>query len=639
MRNKYFVYLLLMFLILLGFQSFGQDRFDELSNELVELSDKMPALNEKIDISVTGVTLQQFVRGIANNVGINVNVDPSLDIKVMNNFTQVSVSDILLFLCKEYDLDISLIGNIISISKYVHPEPPKIVKKPKEIKVDYDPGQDLLSIDLDKDTLSRVIKAITDKSGKNIIIAPDLGNEIVSGYIQRMPFDNVLEKFAFANKMVVNKTADNFYVLEKEIVVEDNSKTGNKIKKTGNRSKFASANKSNEYELEVNDFSDISIIALDVPILNIINQVSDELKIDHNLLTEIDQNTSIIVTHVGYDDLLFHLLKGTDYTYNKVKNVYFFGEKKNTDLNTTRVIQLKNRTVEKILEFLPKGVIKDLEITEFLEQNSLIASGSLIEITELENFIRDIDKVVPVILIDILIVDVQKSYSISTGISAGVGENPDPSSQSVYPGIDYDLSTESLNNLINSFNDFGWIKLGQVSPDFYLSIKALEDNGALKIRSTPKLSTLSGHEAVLTSGETKYYKEEKSNYIGSQNPSLSSSYTWTAINADLSVTIKPIVSSDDQVTLFIDVTQSQFTPREFEDSPPGAVNRTFQSQIRVKNQEMILLGGLEKNTMQESSRGLPLIARIPVLKWIFASRTKSKSDTKLNIFIQPTIIY
>ena len=74
-------------------------------------------------------------------------------------------------------------------------------------------------------------------------------------------------------------------------------------------------------------------------------------------------------------------------------------------------------------------------------------------------------------------------------------------------------------------------------------------------------------------------------------------------------------------------------------APPGTINRDFQSLIRVKNGEMIMLGGLEENTNSSSGRGLPLISRIPVLKWIFGNRTKSKSENKLTIFIKPTIIY
>ena len=172
-----------------------------------------------------------------------------------------------------------------------------------------------------------------------------------------------------------------------------------------------------------------------------------------------------------------------------------------------------------------------------------------------------------------------------------------------------------------------------------MKIKALEEDGIINIRSTPKLSTINGHEAVLTSGETKYYKEERNNYIGTQNPSLSSSYTWQSVNADLTIKIKPFVSGNDQITLDITVQQSEFTPREYEDSPPGSVTRNFESSIRVKNGEMVLLGGLEKNQKSQTSKGFPILSRIPVIKWLFSSVEDVDDESKLNVFIQPTILY
>ena len=39
------------------------------------------------------------------------------------------------------------------------------------------------------------------------------------------------------------------------------------------------------------------------------------------------------------------------------------------------------------------------------------------------------------------------------------------------------------------------------------------------------------------------------------------------------------------------------------------------------------------------SQGIPLIARIPVLKWLFGVSTDNKVDEKLSIFIKPTVIF
>lgn len=146
------------------------------------------------------------------------------------------------------------------------------------------------------------------------------------------------------------------------------------------------------------------------------------------------------------------------------------------------------------------------------------------------------------------------------------------------------------------------------------------------------------HKAELTIGNTEYYLEEQLNIIGTQNPQSQTIQTYKPIEAELSVVITPIVSGDDQITLDIEVTQSDFTERLSTTAPPGKVQRTFKSKIRVRNEEMILLGGLEENRNSKTSSGTPLLSKIPILKWLFSNRTEETSKSKLNIFIKPTII-
>jgi type IV pilus assembly protein PilQ len=54
---------------------------------------------------------------------------------------------------------------------------------------------------------------------------------------------------------------------------------------------------------------------------------------------------------------------------------------------------------------------------------------------------------------------------------------------------------------------------------------------------------------------------------------------------------------------------------------------------------MVLLGGLEERKKENSGSGIPLLSRIPVLKWIFGKRTKKVENKKLHIFIRPHVTY
>src|SRR6185436_14496622 len=122
-------------------------------------------------------------------------------------------------------------------------------------------------------------------------------------------------------------------------------------------------------------------------------------------------------------------------------------------------------------------------------------------------------------------------------------------------------SSSSINNLINGINGLGIVNLGKVTPNFYLKLKALEQQGVLKLKSTPKLATLNGHEAKLSIGRTEYYLEIQSSVVGIQTPFPVQSQQYKSVSADLSLTINPIVSGDEQITLDIMVKQSNFTER------------------------------------------------------------------------------
>jgi type IV pilus assembly protein PilQ len=294
------------------------------------------------------------------------------------------------------------------------------------------------------------------------------------------------------------------------------------------------------------------------------------------------------------------------------------------------------------LEYIPAELKKGVDIKSFPDLNGLIVSGSQPRINELEAFVRQIDLVVPLVHIEVIIADVRKSNTITTGISAGIGAKPaDITQGGLLPQVDLSLNATAINNLISGINGLGVINLGSVTPNFYLTLKALEEQGALKIRSTPQIATLNGHEAKLKIGSTVYYLEVQNNVItsGNSNPTVTQSQQYKPLDADLSITFNPQVSGDEQITMTIGVTQSTFTEKLGATGPTGKLNRDFQSLVRVKNGEMIMLGGLEENSNGSSGRGLPWISRVPVLKWIFGNRTKSKTENKLTIFIKPTIIY
>ncbi len=607
---------------------------DDIDSIVSNLKANIPELTNEVSFSANDISIQDFIRGIANITNLNIIIEPNINARITNNFSNVKVYDLLIFLCKQYNLVIKNIGNIIVISKYI--EPPKTLP-PRMSGIKYFLN-DTISIDYTNEPITNVIRDIIDSTGYNIILPQSLNDIQISCYLKKMPLDLALKEMANSNGLDIKKNEDGYYLIKSRIIKSSRISESQNISYSEPATQNFQENIIGQnFDLSVKTKDSITINCIGCSLSEILQGLSEKIKFDYVFLNSIDAMITARFTDISLDELMKNLFVGTSFGYKKLNQLYLFGDKKNIELKDVKLITLKNRPVNKIIESIPKEYLKDIEINEYPELNSLIVSGNYLSISKIESFINQIDKVVPLIQIEILVIDIRKSITLSTGINIGRGTRPQ-STQSIFPSIDYTLSTETINNLLNSFSSFGSVKVGKVTPDFYVNLKALESQGIIDVHSTPRLATINGHEASMSIGKTTYYKEEQSNIYGSLNTNISTFRTYKPVSADFSISIKPQVSEDNQITLEIEVKQSDFADKIEPTAPPGTTSRNFKSLIRVKNDEMVLLGGLEEVGKRDSGSGLPLLSRIPIIKWFFSSRSKETTKSKLSIFIKPTII-
>ena len=632
--------LICLFTILLCSIAFSQTNTDELSLKLDEMSVQKKGINQLIKTEVSGLTLYDFITSIAKEHQLNLSVDGELNEIVAYNFFDVTVKDVLIFITNKHDLEVTIANNIITFKKRKE-EKIEIKKTPKVIDISYNEKNNFLSLKLENDSLVNVAQIISDKSGKSIVLSPEVKNQKVSSYILNRPFEQVLDMMAKSNNLLISKDENEFYFIDKSSLSDSNQQNNKGVNK-GKTAK-SNVNGTGYYLVELSENGYLNIKANAAEAGELIAEAAEKLKINYFLYNKPEnEKTTLNVESITFDDLLEHIFKGKKYTFKREKDFYLIGEHITEGLRATEIIQLENRSIEAVLVSLPKVFYEKLEIKEFVELNGLVVSGSKSVVDELRVYIKQIDKVVPLVQIEVIIVQYNKSYSIQTGLKSGLNKDtPKPLTQGVFtPKTDINLNGDSVNSLIDAFNGLGFIKLGKVTESFYLNLQLLEDNSVIKIESTPKLSTISGHEAKLAIGETNYYFEQTNQLINNGiNDNILQSGTWKSTDANLSVSIKPFVSTDENVTLNIVVEKSSFLGRAGENAPPGKATQKFESLVRVKNNEMVLLGGLDELEKEDSGSGLPFIARVPVIKWFFSNRTKSKSTSKLHIFIKPSVIY
>lgn len=701
-------------------QSYDQ-RISKIKQELEIRTMDTPGLSEMVEstINTSQITLANFLVAISDVHHININVSKDLaQVNLVKNFTNIIVSDLLLFLCKEYNLTIDFTGNILSVKKYQEP-----VEQPRVIPVVYNPSSGTISLDLKDDVLYDVFKRIMDETGINLVFSPELGNNRLTVYLKEVPFDTAMNKMAFSNNLFVERTKDNFYVFENNAVALDASNQSLQRPLRIRNANFNFTVLDLEHKL-------LQVNIVKTPISEVIAAIGEELDIDLFTATPLE-NAGVVsfkATRITFDDLLtaiFEMQTISDvpinndnspnqnvrtntpkisaiFTFKKEGNIYYFGTENQLSVRKVEIVALEHRSIEMLsdpnggasrsqsrignqgynnnssytnfnsqfdntgtnvrnrpqlntnntgnfntydskmealVNILPDEIKADLDIKVDYELNSFYVNGPSEKIERFKQFVKEIDKAVPVVLIEVMLIEVNKTSTVETGVSWGIGESPTETKGAIFPQTDITLGAQTINKVIGGFDGFGSFNLGKVVPNFYATIKAMEANGNLKIRSTPKLSTLNGHRATFSNGETSYYAVTQRNIYGTDNPQTSEITNYEPIDAELGITIKPLVSGDGQVTLDIFVIQSSFGQRIENEAPPDISSREFSSIIRVRDQDIVVLGGLEEQVKNDSGSGVPLLSRIPVIKWLFSSRKRTDSKAKLTVLIKPTIIY
>jgi type IV pilus assembly protein PilQ len=735
-------HLFLIMFLMLGPISYGQmvgdNRIQQIQNQLEVLQVENTGLSEKLklDINIRGVALTDFLLAISEVHQININVDPDLqDISVVNNFSDVTVADLLVFLCKEFDLDIEFTGNILSVGKYV-PEPEPIVEKP--LIITYDPRNETISLDLNGGPLHKTFRKIIDLTGHNLLYGEGMENMPLTLYLKSVPFEVAMGKLAETNGLVHSKSRDGLHLFKRW----EGSVNG-PVPDTKRSMPFYTNSGIMDYQV-VDTLGRIINVDLDnIPVSNLVQVLAIDLDLDYYMATPLSEagSVSIKAKEIYFDDLLTKIFERTSkeevgtkhngrnmeggpsnsmgqvpsnsrttspFTFKREDDIYYFGTTDQLSVRHFEVVQMMHRSVElladpttsrgfsrtagrtvggsmnyqgnglqsigrtganlgnmpqnpmaqrtmnapnsqpgefgkaigSILDILPEEAITGLDIKVDFELNSFLVSGPATNLERFKKFIRKIDQPVPVVLIEVMLIEVRKLATVETGISWGLGDGPSKTKGGIFPKADITLGAKTVNKIIGGFDGFGSFNIGKVVPEFFATIKAMEENGNIKIRSTPKLSTLNGHRANLSIGETTYYVVTSQNFFGSQIPTASEIRNYQPIDAELAVSIKPLVSGNGQVTLDINVIQSDFSGERIEaDAPPGLTSREFSSIIRMQDQDLAVLGGLEEKIKKDTGTGVPLLARIPVIKWLFSQRRREDSKQKLTILIKPTVIY
>jgi len=197
---------------------------------------------------------------------------------------------------------------------------------------------------------------------------------------------------------------------------------------------------------------------------------------------------------------------------------------------------------------------------------------------------------------------------LTAGVTGGNGMLVDLPVATAGKGGSIGLALGSFNNLIN----------------LNLELSAAELDGDVHIVSNPRIVTTNLKAATIKQGVQLAYVTPGS----ANNPP-----TTTFKDALLELTVTPQITADNSVLLEVLVKK---------DAPSATGNgidkKEVTTNILMKNGETIVIGGVYTRIKRNSSNGVPLLSKIPVLGWLFKNNSKQDDKTELLIFLTPKIL-
>jgi type II secretory pathway component GspD/PulD (secretin) len=124
---------------------------------------------------------------------------------------------------------------------------------------------------------------------------------------------------------------------------------------------------------------------------------------------------------------------------------------------------------------------------------------------------------------------------------------------------------------------------------------------------------------------------------GSGSSAAGAAVATEKVPVGIILTVTPQVSNDGYVLMNINVKSSTLSGQSSGSVIPDELNREAVANVLVKDGETIVLGGILKDTSQESVSGVPYLKDIPVLGWLFRSQRVQKDFEELMVFITPRI--
>ena len=171
-----------------------------------------------------------------------------------------------------------------------------------------------------------------------------------------------------------------------------------------------------------------------------------------------------------------------------------------------------------------------------------------------------------------------------------------------------------------------------------LLARALETDNNANILSTPNLLTLDNEEAQIIVGQQVPFVTGQYAQTGTSN-SVTPFQTIERRDVGLTLKIKPTIADNGTVKLLIYQEVSSIVNTTLS-SPAGPTTnkRAISTVIQPEDGQIVALGGLIQDTVQNGVSQVPILGDIPYVGGLFRYQQRSRSKTNLMVFLRPHIL-
>jgi general secretion pathway protein D len=294
-----------------------------------------------------------------------------------------------------------------------------------------------------------------------------------------------------------------------------------------------------------------------------------------------------------------------------------------------------------------RAVLDVQRVQQLLSQNALVVRGTPDQIALAEKLVDDLDKARPEVIVDIAVLQVSKDKSRTLGF------NP-PTSATVTLQSNINTSTSSTSTTTtgttSSSSGASGLELNTLgnlnATDFQVTIPSANLSAVMgdtdtKMLQNPQVRALDNQKATLKIGErvpvaTGSFQPG----IGGVgiNPLVNTQFQYLDVGVNIDVT--PHVHADREITLKITMEISSVVGQSSIGgiSQPIIGQKKIEHEIRLKDGESSLIGGILDDSQTRALAGIPGLAQIPILGYLFGQRTQDHSQDETVFAITPHII-